>query len=83
MNRLTLVADVLNREYQSGGDEATLVRVADAIAATIPNPVEASHFRKVAAMGGLGVVPMVRCEAHEGHHLERVDCVHPHELVGY
>lgn len=53
MDFLTTVADTLNREYQAGGDTATLVHVAHALLASLEHDGERAHFAEVVSMGGL------------------------------
>lgn len=48
-----LVADLINREYQSGTDEVTLASLARRIAETIEDPYEQEGFLDYVTMSGL------------------------------
>lgn len=52
---LTTIADILNREYQAGGDTKTLVAIAHAFA-TAMNASDIDAFCEIASMGGLPLV---------------------------
>ena len=48
------IADLLNREYQAGGDARTLARIGNALMLDM-NASDRARFRNIAEMGGLSL----------------------------